>query len=250
MKTLSTILASSFCALSIALPAFAGGGAEWSYDGKGTDWGTLSKDYAVCSSGKEQSPINIQTGDIPRAELSIPKINWKSFTPEIVNNGHTIQVNTDGKAGFTKVNGKKYQLLQFHFHHGSEHTLNDEQSPMEVHFVHQSEEGDLLVVGAMIEEGEENQALKALWSNIPEKKVSEKLAEKFDSYSLIPEDHAAFRYKGSLTTPPCTEIVTWNLMEKPVTASKEQIEAFAKLYPNNFRPVQDVNRRFVLSVKK
>ena len=67
-----------------------------------------------------------------------------------------------------------------------------------------------------------------------------------DLATLIPDDSAIFRYAGSLTTPPCSEIVSWVVFDRPVEVSPIQIEAFAELYPNNYRPTQSTNRRFVL----
>jgi len=70
--------------------------------------------------------------------------------------------------------------------------------------------------------------------------------EAIDVSSLLPADRGSFRYEGSLTTPPCSEIVTWNVFVHPTELSSEEIEAFASLYPNDARPVQPLNRRFVL----
>ena len=223
---------------------------HWSYTGKGdpSAWGGLSAEYKACGEGVQQSPIDIMKSNTLKAPAPKVLVNWQAFTPEVFNNGHTIQVNANGKGGYAELDGKRYQLLQYHFHHLSEHTVDGKHAKMEVHFVHVSEAGDLLVIGALIEEGDANPAIADVWSRIPEagKKVTGDKA--LDPATMMPTKQGAFRYKGSLTTPPCSEVVTWHVMAEPITASSDQIAAFAKLYPNNFRPIQATNRRYVLSV--
>lgn len=120
---------------------------------------------------------------------------------------------------------------------------------MEVHFVHQSEAGDLLVIGALINAGDANPALTTLWPLIPAARGTATSVATVDPLALIPDELEAYRYAGSLTTPPCSEVVTWNVMAEPITASQQQIDAVAAIYPSNFRPIQHVGRRFVLASK-
>jgi len=228
----------------------AGDKPHWGYSGKGDPsvWGELSDEYRTCSGGVQQSPIDITKANVLKAPAPKVSVKWQSFTPEVFNNGHTIQVNANGAGGHAELNGKRYQLLQYHFHHLSEHTVDGKHAKMEVHFVHQSEAGDLLVIGALIEEGEANAAIADVWSRIPAAGKKVKGDTALDPATMIPTKQGAFRYKGSLTTPPCSEVVTWHVMAEPITASSDQIAAFAKLYPNNFRPIQGINRRYVLGV--
>ncbi len=144
------------------------------------------------------------------------------------------------------LNGVDYNLLQFHFHTGSEHTINGTQYPMEVHLVHQNDAGELAVVGIMFEEGNENAFLKNFSDNLP--------AAKDDNYSsttkvnagdLIPSTGGYFTYSGSLTTPPCSEIVTWIVMKNPIQISASQIENFHTIMHDNFRPTQPLNGRVI-----
>lgn len=247
---LSAIALSAFLISSIAgtEAQAAGGKAHWGYDGaEGPDnWASLSSDYGACA-GTSQSPIDIETGAAIKAGYPAATLGWTGFTPEVLNNGHTIQVNTGGKGGSLTAGGKTYNLLQFHFHHLSEHTINGKHAPMEVHFVHQSAEGDLFVVGVMIREGQPNPVLDAIWPLIPKAGNTAAGSVEIDPADLMSDRRAAYRYKGSLTTPPCSEIVTWHVMAGAVTASKDQIAAFKALYPNNYRPIQPGNRRFVLT---
>ena len=248
-RSTTSVLALSLAA-GIAVPAAAEEGkAHWGYEGAGDPsvWSELSPDFAACGAGTEQSPIDIHSDDAIAAEFAPVEINWTGFTPEVVNNGHTIQVNTNGQGGFASVDGVRYDLLQYHFHAASEHTVDGEHGALEVHFVHKSDAGDLLVVGALIEEGDENAALAEIWPLMPAEEGSAAGTRAVDPLALVPDNGDAYRYAGSLTTPPCTEIVTWNVMVDSITASEAQIAAFTELYPHNNRPVQPLGRRFVLT---
>ena len=253
MKVMTSgMLAAVATAAMLAAPiSFAAGDKpHWGYSGKADPsvWGELSDDYKTCSGGVQQSPIDIKKSDALKSPAPKVSVKWQAFKPEVFNNGHTIQVNANGAGGYAELDGKRYQLMQYHFHHLSEHTVDGKHAKMEVHFVHQSEAGDLLVIGAMIEEGDANAAIADVWSRIPAAGEKVAGASALDPAAMIPAKQDAFRYKGSLTTPPCSEIVTWHVMADPITASPDQIAAFAALYPNNFRPIQGTNRRYVLSV--
>lgn len=241
-------------AVGTAVAAFVFGAAtvgyaaedrEWSYEGpKGPEhWSEIESEFAACGSGREQSPIDLQRTHA--AEPEEIEISWQAFGPEVVNNGHTIQANAPA-GSYTTFDGKRYDLLQLHFHHKSEHTLDGKQLPMEAHFVHKSAQGDLLVLGVFLVPGQANGTLRTILDNAPQSKGTRKVEAAIDLETLVPDDSAIFRYAGSLTTPPCSEIVSWVVYDRPVEVSPVQIEAFAELYPNNFRPTQSTNRRFIL----
>ena len=222
---------------------------HWGYDGEaGPDnWGALSEDFQTCTSGAEQSPIDLVQSSAIKAAASPINISWTPFVPALVDNGHTLQVNAGGKGGFIEMNGVPYQLLQFHFHHQSEHAFNGVRSPLEAHFVHQSEAGDLLVLGVMMQAGEEHPAFNTIEEGWPESVGTEVAgAEEFDPASLLPNGAASFRYQGSLTTPPCSQVAFWNVFAEPIEVSDAQIAKFAEKYPGNARPLQPLNRRFLL----
>ncbi len=222
-------------------------GIEWGYTGAGSPehWGTLSPEYQVCQAGTQQSPIDLE-GAID-ASLSDIQIEYGEIPLKILNNGHTIQVNTE--PGNTLIlDGTPFELIQFHFHHPSEHTVTGEPYPMEVHFVHQSESGELAVLGIFLKEGQENAALKPIWDAMPsqvqpETQISGSTVE---IASILPANRSVYRYFGSLTTPPCSEIVRWVVFEEPIEVSSAQIEQFVEIFPLNARPVQPLNRRFLL----
>lgn len=245
MKRRGLAVSALALALGAAAAGYAAEGAKWSYEGaKGPrHWSKISPAFAACGTGREQSPIDLQQTHAGNPETI--GISWQAFQPEVVNNGHTIQADApDGS--YTTLNGKRYDLLQLHFHHRSEHKLAGRQLPMEAHFVHKSAAGDLLVLGVFLVPGQPNEALETILDAAPASKGRQSAGASVDLTSLLPEDSAVFRYAGSLTTPPCSEVVSWAVYERPVEVSAEQIEAFAAIYPNNFRPVQPTNRRFVL----
>ena len=217
---------------------------HWSYSGEdGPEfWGNLSSDFAVCGTGVEQSPIDL-TG-ASDADLADIIFNYSTSDLTVLNNGHTIQANYDSGSSID-LDGEMFNLLQFHMHAASEHTLNGEYFPLEIHLVHQAESGQLAVVGIIVKEGDANDALSPLWENLPSEK-SDAMAvagSTIDAAGFLPEDQSSFRYMGSLTTPPCSEQVRWHVLTTPITMSADQIAMFTGIYDRNNRPVQALNAR-------
>ncbi|WP_223881934.1 carbonic anhydrase [Niallia endozanthoxylica] len=225
---------------------------EWSYEGKtGPEhWGGLNSVYSACSKGKEQSPINIESSHIKNPDATETEditIHYEPILYTIENTGYTIQANPITRRNILGLNGKEYALEQFHFHTPSEHQFNGKSFPMEMHLVHKDPYGKLAVLGIMIHEGNENEKLAPAWNVLP-KKESEKaiVKEPIDLNALLPQNKTAFHYKGSLTTPPCTEGVKWVVLEQPIYMSTNQIQAFKTIFPDNHRPVQPINEREVI----
>ncbi len=230
-----------------ASPGFAAEGAHWSYEGDHgpSHWGDLDAASKACSVGAQQSPIDIQ-GSI-KSQLPALKISWPKKPDMIVNNGHTIQVNADPGNSLT-VGASKYELLQYHFHHPSEHLIAGKAYPMEVHFVHREASGNLAVIGALMAAGKANTAFNRIVTAMPGKEgPAVKMAAAADPNQMLPAGRGYYRYSGSLTTPPCSEVVNWLVLRDPIQVARGDIDAFAKLFPMNARPVQKDNRRFVLS---
>ncbi len=223
--------------------------SAWGYGGShGPDsWGDLKPEYSACK-GNQQSPIDIRTKSVLEADLTNIKFRWSASTLNILNNGHTIQANYD-RGSSIKVNGDRFDLQQYHFHAPSEHALNGRLYDMEAHFVHKATNGELAVVGVFFKEGKENTALKPVWNNMPTAGKTNKIANtKIKASDLLPRDAKAyFHYMGSLTTPPCSEVVNWYILAEPIEASKAQIKTFSKMIHANNRPIQPLNRRFVLA---
>lgn len=149
---------------------------------------------------------------------------------------------------FLVVDNKEYKLAQFHFHTPSEHQFNGQNFVMEIHLVHTDDSNQLAVLGVMIKEGTENPYLEQAWNVLPLHEDTEdvQLTETIDLMSLLPKEKDSFHYKGSLTTPPCSEDVRWIILEEPIEMSKEQIDKFHNIFPDNHRPVQPLNERKVI----
>jgi carbonic anhydrase len=222
-------------------------GHHWSYEGEeGPEhWGEMSEDFALCGEGMEQSPIDIAMAE--ETELVDLEFNYADTEVNILNNGHTIQVNYD-EGSTAMIEGVEYNLLQFHFHTPSEHTIDGEPAALEMHLVHADADSNLAVVGVMLMVGEEdNEALAALWDVLPAEEMEAMDAGMaVNVMDLMPEDHTYFHYYGSLTTPPCSEGVNWNVLTTPVMVSEAQLEAFEGIFEMNARPVQPINDRELL----
>jgi carbonic anhydrase len=204
--------------------------------------GQHADDASKYNLGIEQSPIDIPSST-PTHSPDI-EFNYQPMPLTIVNNSHTIQVNADGNS-FIEVEGDRYNLLQFHFHALSEHTYGGKHTPMEVHFVHQSESGEYLVVGIFLGEGDANADYAPVFDNLPAQPGEPDTVQgvSLDTIELMPEKRSYYRYAGSFTTPPYTEGVKWFVMAEPLELSARQIVGYTALYPDNFRPVQPIHER-------
>ncbi len=221
-------------------------GPHWTYEGEGgpEHWGDLSPDFKVCELGFEQTPIDIKAGI--RSQLTGVQPLFQPTPLKILNNGHTIQVNC-APGSKTLIDGQQFDLLQFHFHHPSEHLLGGQSFDLELHFVHKSAAGQLAVLGVFIRAGADNPGLAPIWAAMPKETTPETdTGQTIGLDTLLPVNRGFFRYQGSLTTPPCSEGVLWTVFRDPIEASPVQIAQFAALFPLNARPVQSLHRRFLL----
>ena len=243
------------CGGLAALAVVAGGlaaqehaGPHWSYAGSdGPDhWAELDKGFSPCQLGHSQSPIDIRAAK----PADLPPIQF-AYLPtrlHIVNNGHTIQVNY-APGSFITVGDKRYQLTQLHFHHPSEERIDGQRFAMVAHLVHASPDGTLAVVAVLLDAGAANPVIASLWQHLathegPEQRLD---AVQIDATGLLPQDRGYDTFTGSLTTPPCTEGVTWFVLKTPQRISQSQADAFGKIYPNNARPTQPLNGRELAS---
>lgn len=201
-------------------------------------WGELSQDWAACGSGDIQSPVNFERFPLPPGHRRTLEIDYGSSAGEIFNNGHTIEVETEGNNMLT-LDGVVYTLSQFHFHTASEHRVMGHGFDMELHLVHTSANGSNAVIGVFLERGDSSGALAPIFANLPDDlNVKHPLDALFDPGEFLPSSQFHYRYIGSLTTPPCTEGVQWIVLTEPVTVSDEDIAQFAKRISFNARLVQ------------
>lgn len=219
--------------------------AHWGYAGKTGPghWAELESDFSSCKLGKQQSPIDIHPGKT--RNLAPIAFHYVPTAGEIVNNGHTVQVNLD-EAGTVGLASGDYKLVQFHFHTPSEETVNGKHYPLVAHLVHKNKEGELAVVAVLFKQGKENNALKHVFDALPAAEGEKHAVEgNLDLAAALPGKHAYYSYMGSLTTPPCSEGVHWQVLKQPSEISGRQLAAFKKLYAMNARPLQPLNGRVI-----
>lgn len=231
---------------SLFTPAALLAAGHWTYNGEdGPDhWASLERDWALCASGQQQSPIDL--GGAAAKDLANPQLTYQPGDGRILNNGHTVQVTLDSANTLT-LDGAAYSLSQFHFHSPSEHTVGGSSYPAEIHLVHTNSDGSIAVIGVLVQVGAENPALATIVSAMPAKADKEaRLPASVDPTELLPGDRRAYRYGGSLTTPPCTEGVKWVVMSTPISASVAQISALARVLHGNSRPAQARGSRELL----
>ena len=247
----------------------AGQAPHWGYAGSnGPDhWADMAGEFALCGSGKRQSPVNIH--DAQLQALYPLDFQYQPVALQVLNNGHTLQADYNTVSGDTTIaiGGKPYplksrpvyestlmvgdvpySLLQFHFHSPSEHAHDGRRFPMEVHLVHKNANGNLAVVGIFLKPGQQNPVLQKLLEYVPStlNTVSNKTGITINAADLLPGNRKMFHYGGSLTTPPCSENVNWFVMKNPIEVSDEQIRKFTQLIGNNARPLQQAYWRNML----
>ena len=229
----------------MAASGSAHGSAHWSYNGEvgPQAWGGMKPEFALCSSGQRQSPIDIREGIA--VDLEPVKFDYQPGSFTVVDNGHTVQVNL-AAGNSIEVMGRRYELVQFHFHRPSEERVDGRQFDMVAHLVHKDVDGRLAVVAVLLERGSALPVVQSVWNNLPLERGDEVAARgMLNLNDLLPVERSYFTYMGSLTTPPCSEGVLWMVMKQPVQISGDQIGIFARLYPMNARPVQSAAGRLI-----
>ncbi|MDR1247841.1 MAG: carbonic anhydrase family protein [Treponema sp.] len=231
---------------------------HWSYTGDtGPDyWHRLDREYTLAKEGKAQSPVDVVSADlVPASEtageeaLGKLEFHYRETGFRVENNGHTIELIPADQGNYVTIDNNPYTLEQMHFHLPSEHTVDGSGYAMEAHLVHKDSEGKIAVLGILLVPGQENPALKELFIKLPREPAGETAGLSLDRpvnpADLFPSSRELYRYDGSLTTPPCTEGVSWSIFTRPVELSNAQISAFRALYSGNARPVQKLYGRKV-----
>ncbi|HYN79645.1 MAG TPA: carbonic anhydrase family protein [Lamprocystis sp. (in: g-proteobacteria)] len=227
--------------------ASVAGHAHWAYEGtEGPEhWGELDPGFGPCAAGVDQTPIDIE--ETVEAELPPLAIDYRTLGQEVVNNGHTIQVNV-APGSTLMINGVPFELKQFHFHTPSENEVGAKHFAMEGHLVHADQAGHLAVIGVLYQLGDADPTIAQVWAaSPPEAGTSQAPVTPVDPKTLLPQARDYYAFSGSLTTPPCTEGVRWMLMKEPLTVSPEQVAYLEHaVHGHNNRPVQPVNARLIL----
>ena len=218
---------------------------HWDYEGAGgpESWSKLRPEYNKCATGTRQSPIDIRGGIA--VDLEPIRFDYRPSSFSVIDDGHTVQVNVEPGNSIT-ITGRRYELVQFHFHRPSEERINGRQYDMVVHLVHKDVDGRLAVVAVLLDRGSAQAIVQSVWNNLPLEKGDEVHAgTRIDLSQLLPEDKRYYTYMGSMTTPPCSEGVLWMVMKQPVPISVEQVSIFSRLYPMNARPIQQADGRLI-----
>jgi len=246
-NVLGALVAFTFCLA--AGPVIAQDHApHWSYQGASgpARWAALEPEFGACGTGHAQSPIEIRRDLAQKAELPAIRFDYRPVPLKVIDNGHTIQV-IYAPGSFIEVGGHRYELVQFHFHKPSEESIDGRRQAMVAYLVHNDAEGRIAVVAVLLNPGAINPMVASLWNNLPTRKGVELAPAnvEIDASDLLPTDHAYYTFAGSLTTPPCSEGVTWLVLKTPSTLSEGQISRFSRVYPMNARPLQPLNGRVV-----
>jgi carbonic anhydrase len=198
----------------------------------------------MCGKGKHQSPIDIASPG--EQDLANIVFHYQPSEVNILNNGHTVQVNYD-PGSYIELDGIRYDVAQFHYHAPSEHEVDGKVFPAELHLVHKSADGRLAVVGLLLQEGSAHAAFDPFINNLPaETSDVQDAGVKINAMDFLPGIQTTYRYSGSLTTPPCSEGVSWLVMTTPVELSSAQLSQLESLFEGNNRPVQPLNDRSLM----
>jgi carbonic anhydrase len=215
------------------------GGTHWTYD-EAAEWGDLDEQYAACGTGERQSPVDLTGAEAE--DLADPVLDYEPFELTVTDTEHSIQVGYDTGSTLT-LDDTAYDLVQLHFHAPSEHTVDGSAAAAEIHLVHGDHDGPFVVLGVLVEEGAPDDAMDDVLGHLPTGPGDADAGITFDADELLPGSLEAYRYEGSLTTPPCTEDVTWLVLAEPVTWSAEQLALLTTRYDDNARPIQPLHDR-------
>ncbi|CAG8928792.1 unnamed protein product [Penicillium salamii] len=208
-------------------------------------WYGLDEKNSACSTGKHQSPIDIVTNDIEYASTSdvhfhVPSADNAKF--ENLGSGLEV-VLTNGT--LTTESGS-YKLAQFHFHTPSEHRINEEYYPMEVHFVFENAAGSIAVVGFVFELsqfGYSTPLFDSVFAHIDDIATpgTYTMTDSLDFTGITRHlnSHGIYQYTGSLTTPPCSEDVAWFISTEPLPVNVQSYNAVKHVLKYNARFTQN-----------
>ena len=222
-----------------------GGCKHWSYHGDNGPqrWGSLRVAYAACRDGKNQSPVDL-VGAVP-SSLDALRLSYRPVHASVTNNGYTVKLEL-ADAGKLTVADKSYKLLQLHYHCPGEHRVEGKSYLLEIHFVHEATDGSLAVIGLLFEAGESSPALQQIAKHLPEEPGDHSAIESFNPIDLFPNELDYRHYSGSLTTPPCSESVSWLVLMQTQGIGAKELAAFRSRHNGNNRPIQPLNGRRIL----
>lgn len=247
MSVMGLCISAVLLFMSASIPLLAQqAGSDWSYEGKTGpfNWSKLDPSFHACNSGKEQSPIDIRGAHVNKSLAPI-EFHYISGSMALLNTGHTVQVKPPA-GSYIVVDGTRYDLVEFHFHHPGEEAVKGKLPDMSLQLVHKSADGKLAVIAVRLNEGNANAVMAALWAHLPKTAgATDKVTEPMNPGGLLPADRSYYTYTGSLTEPPCTEGVRWFVFKQQLEISRDQLRSFGSLYKVNSRQVQALHGRKV-----
>ena len=218
--------------------------SKWTYDGAtGPDhWAQLGGDAATCGTGLRQSPVDIPGNPPPQHGKVV--LNYNSVMATIQNTGKTVRI-VPQSGGSLTVDGDAYQLQYIEFHSPSEHSIGGHRATLESQFVHEDAAHHKLIVAVMYDVGVADPMLGSLWTYLPSDPGQPVPLPDLliNAQDLLPSTEDFYTYSGSMTSPPCTEGVTWMVYSSPLSVSAEQADAFERLFGPNARPLQPAHER-------
>lgn len=243
MKRLSTI---AFSLLLGTNAAFGSEAPDWTYEGHfgPHNWAHVDPDYAACSEGQQQSPVNLEGGF--DTELYPVEIHWNTTTWTVINNGYTIEISADD-AGYAMIDEVEYTLKYFQIRNPSEHAIRGQHYPMEIQFVHEDKRGHTAIISVMVKGGGQNYDFEEMMAQAPTRKLVKNFWKKQTPEILLTDIGDIYRYEGSFTTPPCAETVMWTVLTDPLVVSDTALFGFNALFKMNARPLQPLHRRYLLT---
>jgi carbonic anhydrase len=222
---------------------------KWTYEGAtGPEhWAQLGGKASLCGTGARQSPLDIS--GVTKPQSSSVVLNYNSVQATIQNTGKTVRITPQNGGGLV-LDGVNYPLKYIEFHSPSEHAIGGHRSTLESQFVHENAKGETVIVAVLYDVGVADPMLGSLWTYLPTDPGQPiPLADLLiNAQDLLPATEDFYAYSGSLTTPPCTEGVTWMIYSSPLSISTEQADAFARLVGPNARPMQQRHDRDFLHV--
>ncbi len=218
----------------------------WSYHGeRGPQvWADLDPAWEVARTGREQSPVNI-AGTVSATLQAVP-FSYATSPVRLVNTGQMLEVHCDPGSSI-RLDGIRYQLEKLAFHAPSEHTVGGRQAPMEMQLVHRDDRGDVAIIAIFIEQGSAHETIDAMWQRLSPAAGPPVAIDEVQLERLLPRSRRYYRYRGSLTHPPCTEGVTWLVMQEPIRISEQQLDRFRSIHDRTSRPVQPLHDRQILA---
>lgn len=229
--------------LSLSAPSQAD---VFNYYNNGVDW------TDSCNSGARQSPIDIETGSVIKASDAImAEITYQPMEVEAEHLPYTYEIMES--FGGLMLQNRNYTMLQFHFHSPSEHTINGVHYDLEMHIVHKADDdsGTYTVIGMFFEaDGTESAFMKSV-IDASEGKTEVDLMQVL-GYDILTD---FYFYDGSFTTPGCSELVSWIVLDEVKSISPSQLSFFSKMWINNstfakghgnYRETSPLNGRVVI----